>query len=478
MKMGESGRLKDRPNSSGASAHESSTIPYQPFIAGNAEAIDLEVVYGDNDMDAAEIASDENSEDVIGFSIGKEQLRMKSPLTPAFEKTEALNQSKDYFDLGPEDGDVDHEQTKPETNYDTQEPSVTTDGLVEDIGGPARQLFATDPSRSTTSKNILRDGFGARTRRASSESIRMVGTLKKLLPDLPSISFSKGPSLPTFGFGSKSKGETLLNRAKRSSTLFSRGNLFWTSPALPPDRAVASMVDAESPDGETPNSSEFTLPGNDSTGTKDANGNSAFDSPEWNLLSPRISANRHGLRRATSDNSLFLRNDLHRTTTLDDAEKWADVSGQINSRFKAITDSLQDSAFVRFPKMPSVNLGPFRSSLQRSNSDAARLNMDRNVAITQSDAKTTDIGAIGGSPSQPDQQRKLPHSILNQAILDLIGDVVVLGGYRGSVLRSAKAPNKQLWVPVKVLNLHSTAHMPFTLSDKASRLGLISVVLT
>lgn len=33
---------------------------------------------------------------------------------------------------------------------------------------------------------------------------------------------------------------------------------------------------------------------------------------------------------------------------------------------------------------------------------------------------------------------------------DLTGDVVVLGGYRGSILRSADAPHRQLWVPIKV----------------------------
>jgi pimeloyl-ACP methyl ester carboxylesterase len=33
---------------------------------------------------------------------------------------------------------------------------------------------------------------------------------------------------------------------------------------------------------------------------------------------------------------------------------------------------------------------------------------------------------------------------------ELTGDIVIMGGYRGSILRSAKPPNRQLWVPVKV----------------------------
>jgi pimeloyl-ACP methyl ester carboxylesterase len=36
------------------------------------------------------------------------------------------------------------------------------------------------------------------------------------------------------------------------------------------------------------------------------------------------------------------------------------------------------------------------------------------------------------------------------ALDDLTGDIVVLGGYRGSVLREAQAPNRRVWVPLKV----------------------------
>ncbi|KAI9799226.1 MAG: hypothetical protein M1825_004869 [Sarcosagium campestre] len=43
---------------------------------------------------------------------------------------------------------------------------------------------------------------------------------------------------------------------------------------------------------------------------------------------------------------------------------------------------------------------------------------------------------------------------LNNALNDLTGDVVIMGGYRGSILRSAQPPHRQLWIPVKVgLNL-------------------------
>jgi hypothetical protein len=53
--------------------------------------------------------------------------------------------------------------------------------------------------------------------------------------------------------------------------------------------------------------------------------------------------------------------------------------------------------------------------------------------------------------TKADSAENRAHPIMAKA---LTGDVIVLGGYRGSVLRSAKPPHRQLWVPVKVgLNL-------------------------
>ena len=45
---------------------------------------------------------------------------------------------------------------------------------------------------------------------------------------------------------------------------------------------------------------------------------------------------------------------------------------------------------------------------------------------------------------------KQPQTQLEAALDNLTGDLVLLGGYRGSVLRSAKPPHRQLWAPVKV----------------------------
>ena len=55
---------------------------------------------------------------------------------------------------------------------------------------------------------------------------------------------------------------------------------------------------------------------------------------------------------------------------------------------------------------------------------------------------------MSGTPR--DRKLKSTHPYLEQALEELTGDLVVMGGYRGSILRSAKPPNRQLWVPIKV----------------------------
>ena len=48
------------------------------------------------------------------------------------------------------------------------------------------------------------------------------------------------------------------------------------------------------------------------------------------------------------------------------------------------------------------------------------------------------------------QKAAAQHPNFNRALEQLEGDVVILGGYRGSILRSAEPPHRQVWVPIKV----------------------------
>lgn len=171
------------------------------------------------------------------------------------------------------------------------------------------------------------------------------------------------------------------------------------------------------------------------------------------------------LRRSVSDSKFFLERQVSITSSLGDDTRFENVNEQINSRLRALKDTWADSNF-RMPRMPSfthLNFGaPWaelprlekedqnksngiyssRSHLGNASSSLSRGALPVAAEGTTSSARklTTASGAVNPE--------------LGKAMDDLVGDVIILGGYRGSVLRSAKPPHRQLWVPMKVgLNL-------------------------
>ncbi len=117
--------------------------------------------------------------------------------------------------------------------------------------------------------------------------------------------------------------------------------------------------------------------------------------------------------------------------------------------------------------MPNVSLSSLKpSTSQRNNIDDAKHHNDAS-AQRSSAMKRPGIANVNASSSS--KQARHAHPILNEAVANLTGDVVVLGGYRGSILRSAKPPHKQLWVPVKVRN--ALAAIRFVLWTDVGLLG-------
>ena len=142
----------------------------------------------------------------------------------------------------------------------------------------------------------------------------------------------------------------------------------------------------------------------------------------------------------------------------------------VNSRMKAIMDSLQDSS-IKLPGMPNLanlNLGSFLPDFTRSRShsevkqsllaSSGRKDVDISTDMTNGESSMVPLDVPKSSSLETYQaNRKVSkpiNSYLEKALENLTGDIVLMGGYRGSVLRSAKPPNRQQWVPVKVgLNL-------------------------
>jgi pimeloyl-ACP methyl ester carboxylesterase len=118
----------------------------------------------------------------------------------------------------------------------------------------------------------------------------------------------------------------------------------------------------------------------------------------------------------------------------------------VNLRFRAIKESL--------PSLPKVNPN-WRSSLNLSSisnniSEASTLKFP---SFPFSDATARDSSsqaAVARQATASAISLSSPKDPLDSVLEDLTGDIVILGGYRGSILRSAEPPYQQLWAPVKV----------------------------
>lgn len=393
----------------------------------------------------------ERNEDVFDFSISSEQRRMKLPTTPATEKRRALDDSKDYFQF----------EVPPKAQREVRS-SLELDQVPDDLSTPPtvapsspavmkkegeEEKTSIQPATLPLSSEHQDKSNMNHEGRHSAASPSLVASMKKLLPDVPSFSLPTRRISSAFGSASKVQSVNPLSRPKRSSTLLSRNDSSmpgWTAFSDKPRTSLPRASPGSKWQHDTAHS-----PTADHNENSQKHGTSGRK-PAAELAIPNSPHSRRMVRRVTSDISLFVRHDLHKTSTRDEPEKWEDVSEQINARFKAITDSLQDSSITRIPKLPSVRLTSLKPGSLKAGSIGAQFHSGP-TGIEPAKNKSA------GSPSLPThlqtsgpKKKKQAHPILHAAMSEMRGDVVVLGGYRGSILRSAKPPNKQLWVPVKV----------------------------
>lgn len=266
------------------------------------------------------------------------------------------------------------------------------------------------------------------------------GELKRFLPDLtslrkrPSLSF-RAPNGQTRG-QNRTRSQTVAPAAKRDTGMPKR-----TSSLV--DRRPSPLA----PDSFSNDDDESAQPIPE---LRAPDGTSAAKHSFARRPSMAVTGRPPSLRRSSSDQSLYLRASST-ASSLEQRPLYENVHAQVNSRFKAIKDSLQDSS-SRLLSMPALHLQDMRP-------DWGSRTFLPDMGNNSSNGNTH--GSDRGLPSQrtasPPPPRAIPdptHPILEEAMAELTGDVVILGGYRGSILRSAKPPHRQLWVPMKVgLNL-------------------------
>ena len=453
----------------------------------------------DDEPNSSQNVPPDDAHSLIGFSIGHEQTRLASPQTPAAEKAAALGSGDGFFDNS--EVIADHGYTEePGEIENTDKRNVAGDKQLEAAERQSRELpqFGEWTSHTTSAQRLpspwrstprtfeRSDPTGAAMhgvreggrKRASTGPIEFAtDTIKRFWPSLPSL--SSFPSLP------------------KSPSLFN-----FSLPSLPNPLSSGHARDFEQaahPPVSRARRHSSPLRNLNPESNSASNGRSAVVDPKKSVNGSQIpslqSARIYGpseqsvshrntgeqglgsqtrasvLRRTTSDESLRLQRTISRVSSLGDDNRFAHISEQSNSRLRAIKDSWQDSN-LRLPNISISNFS-FGSSRPDIYSPGPNGRIASNLKSRSHHPKSLSLNSSRTMPrnfdNSPDTTNFTPdppksgviagmsaatHPYFTQALEELEGDLVIMGGYRGSVLRSAEPPNRQLWVPIKVgLNL-------------------------
>uniref|UniRef100_A0A093Y2N4 Uncharacterized protein n=1 Tax=Talaromyces marneffei PM1 TaxID=1077442 RepID=A0A093Y2N4_TALMA len=290
-------------------------------------------IENDNEVDNNDADEDQVNE-VLGVSISQVQSRMKARQTPAEEKSRAIESSGGYFDLIPdESGGAQGQPQLFEEPESIEEPSLAAQG-----GDERKKLEKSAPksNRHSFTRSMLMSSLSGRRRALSGDSGYGIN-LRKLLPDFSLTPSRQSSSSTKFNF-------TDSTLRSRSSSSPQEG-----SPHGRRDDSSSSNIGSKS-------SSTIHSNNDDGLAALDTLQNTRTHSYQQYLMTkkrPPLSV-RHSL----SDESLYVRS-LSRVSTLEHRPHYENVHAQVNSRYKAIKDSLQDSS-SRIFSMPSFNLPDFK----------------------------------------------------------------------------------------------------------------------
>lgn len=376
-------------------------------------------------IDADDIASNADAGSIIGVSIGQTQSLMKSPATPATKKVQALESSRNYFATENDVEDQLFEEPLEKSSSVHIESPESTEPVPT---SPSRKLTPSplgdkrkNDKRSSLVGSILGSSSHKPRQRSSSGSL-WLDSIRKMLPSMPSI--AQGTSTTNEKPEQKEGSAKVLGPAGPGTVKQTR----------------SPLSDKESMLNE----------GNLSPTSKDVDSTSGASSLHHSENSENREPPRpRPLRRVTSDQSLYIRRAPTGASQFDDYNNFSDVSEMVNSRFKAITDSLQDSS-LRMPRMPNMSWGD-RDSAETKRNNATASNTKANTGVSRAETLESTRNKDSRTSHETKSSR---HPMIKEALSQMTGDLVILGGYRGSILREAQTPHRQLWVPVKVgLNL-------------------------
>ena len=438
---------------------------------------------------ADDVVPEEDVQSMIGLTISHTQTRLLSPKTPAAEKAAAF---EDIDLTGLYDGAV-ASRPKDEDMSNGQNSPLKLNKAEVGVGErPQRKRSDTSdralralPSPWTASPKLFEIPHPQRRERASSKAwTSPAGILADLnvkrfmssfnLPSLPKTTTFRDLSMPSMAsiLGGKPEDhsyDAATRETKASSDLLFKSQ--WasgkrSSPSRTPHRRqgedqasnVLYGAPGNQPQSAKPISPDIQPVAGQSTDLSEEATSIAANHSDTLTTTPLV------LRRSTSDQSIALRRVISAGSSLGDDSRWEGVQEQVNSRMKAIKDSLQDSS-IKLPSIPNLanlnlnlNLNSLRPEFfrprgssdpnQRSGNNNTLHVAQANVANSKTDFKQRT--AYTTEDNLRNKSSKSMHPNLDEALEKLTGDLVVMGGYRGSILRSTKPPYRQLWAPVKV----------------------------
>ncbi|KAI4186109.1 MAG: hypothetical protein L6R41_003681 [Letrouitia leprolyta] len=434
---------------------------YQPGVATD---------YGDSDLEGTiqeTTTTDEDVQSVIGISISRTQTRLKSPAASEAEKAAAFDGHGEDALLGLP---TDYSHASHAVGRDSQCHQAPESSRL-DYRDPAshHSPVTTMPTPWTSEPKLFEKDTAQRRpyemQKAPQRSTTgNVGSLIDLnirrfmssftMPSLPKPSNLRDISMPALSTFMGGKVETRPpdydQRRRRANSDMSQR--FHQAP---------QRLDSLNWNSQFPKGANIISPRQDSKNSPqigDTKPHCRFsDIDDDHIRQP-------SLKRARSDQSLTLCRAASTASSLGDDSRWEHVQKQVNSRAKAIADTFQDTN-IRLPSLPSLssmNLSvlkgrPAEFLRNRAVSDITRPSKPSQVRQQEPEARNVLLrehkqmeNAQDGASSPVNGLQKPFPSVIDRALDCLTGDVVILGGYRGSVLRSATPPNRQLWVPVKV----------------------------
>lgn len=429
-----------RRDHEGSNATPKSPSPPRPSSLAFAPADPLTATSissppADSSGDEDNLYGEDDAQSLIQPAMSAVATRLVSPKTPVAEKVAAMDQAMaGYFDIGhgSNDGESSGEETPKQQPSPRETPAAdaeTTPPTSASIPPPQPEPDALDrpptpwkpgpkkivvtSSKAPTHKSARTSVLStARHRRSSSGGTDALKRLSKALPSLslPSNFMPNRFSTPNF-FSSHT---VTSPKTESRETTPPRGSPTSQSSPRSPKHAVTFPAAAH-PTNPPPRRPSL------------ANSGQLIRPPS------AISRKSLALRRSTSHESM-LYHSLSRMSSFGDDQRFTHIREQVNSRFKAIVDSFDPPSF-KLPSMPSMPSMPSTLSL-RSPLKKSEFTMEE---TRREPARSESARAIKG-PIDP----------LDSVLENLTGDLVILGGYRGSILRSAEPPHRQLWVPMKV----------------------------